>query len=167
MKWAVLIPVFLLSVLIGGTDIDGPDEPCFSGWHMHGDHCYKLMETKADWNTAQDRCNQYGATLLCISSNDEITFIQGLISDVGEAKAVWMGLKEKDDGWYWVDGSELSLTFWAEGEPDGNGVPGFMGFHEDVTCARISRMDTRFGQWEDDQCASEYPLICKGYTYIR
>ncbi|KAI8517926.1 hypothetical protein Bbelb_039430 [Branchiostoma belcheri] len=72
---------------------------------------------------------------------------------------VWMGLKEKDDGWYWIDGSKLSLTFWAEGEPDGNGVPGFMGFHEDVTCASISRKFGHYTQlakldvsdwWKDD-----------------
>ncbi|KAI8517925.1 hypothetical protein Bbelb_039420 [Branchiostoma belcheri] len=109
-------------------------EGCPSGWHMHGNNCYKLVETKADWYSAESRCEQYGTQLLSISSEVENIFIDGLISNVRETR-VWMGLRDKGRGWYWVDGSELIYTHWADGEPNNNGFLGL--FQKDVTCASI------------------------------
>ncbi|KAI8506512.1 hypothetical protein Bbelb_159390 [Branchiostoma belcheri] len=53
---------------------------------------------------------------------------------VGE-RTVWMGLREKYTGWFWVDGSRLTYENWYRDEPDNESFMEF--FDKDVNCAGL------------------------------
>lgn len=65
---------------------------------------------------------------------------------------MWIGLSRKidshDDSFYWVDGSDLSFTNWASGEPSST----------NENCTEFV-MRTG-GKWNDLRCTVHKPFIC-------
>ncbi|KAI8494849.1 hypothetical protein Bbelb_274540, partial [Branchiostoma belcheri] len=110
---------------------------CRHGWSEHNNHCYKLMNEKVSFSTANQRCKEMGANLASIRDRQENNFIASIISaantqtrtetepstegDIsfpGDASCdmVWIGLQHN----MWTDGSAFSYRNWAPGQPDDN-----------------------------------------------
>ncbi|KAI8500542.1 hypothetical protein Bbelb_221080 [Branchiostoma belcheri] len=97
---------------------------CPGGGREYNNHCYLLVTEKVNWITANSRCRQLGANLSSIRDSEENDFFADFIENVkGMLRyQVWCGLKRGVDGQFrWTDGSPLSYTNWAPGEPDNNG----------------------------------------------
>ncbi|KAM8767276.1 uncharacterized protein AB9X84_006199 [Acanthopagrus schlegelii] len=95
------------------------EKRCPDGWTRFGCSCYFRSNEKRTWYQSRTDCQSKGADLVVINSEDENKFVSGL-NMYGE---FWIGLKKELSSygyryeWQWVDGSPLTETFWAEGQP--------------------------------------------------
>ncbi|XP_029979951.1 CD209 antigen-like protein C isoform X2 [Sphaeramia orbicularis] len=124
--------------------------PCVAGWKAFEDSCYWFSNEKRNWEAARQDCRNRGADLVIIKSEDEQNFISRFKQDY------WIGLNdlEKEGTWKWVDGSPVTLTFWAVGQPDnGNNDPQW----GEEDCAHV----TGSGQWNDRSCSYPFHWICE------
>lgn len=80
------------------------------------------IDTIADWNMAQEYCEEQGGYLATITSPEEDAFLYSYITDAGYS-SVMFGLtdQEQTDDWRWVTGEELSYQNWRSGEPNHQG----------------------------------------------
>ncbi|XP_026232142.1 CD209 antigen-like protein C isoform X2 [Anabas testudineus] len=120
------------------------EKTCPTGWTMFSQSCY-LLSTKSDtWEKGRENCRANGADLVIIDSRQEQTFLSGFTQDV------WFGLtdKQNEGTWKWVDNSPLTLTYWAENQPDNYG-------EEDCAHLRSDHF------WNDLSCEATSQWICK------
>ncbi|XP_078146640.1 uncharacterized protein LOC139919268 [Centroberyx gerrardi] len=89
---------------------------CSEGWTKFGCSCYYKSTEKKTWANSRVKCQEEGADLVVINSKEEQEFVIKL----NKNEDSWIGLctvqKEKWK-WKWVDGSLLTLSNWAAGEP--------------------------------------------------
>ena len=65
----------------------------------------------------------------------------------------WIGLKRSGTAYKWEDGTPLSFTKWAPGEPDNRDCVYMVGPWDDPG---------RQGLWKDASCSSQFrEIICK------
>ncbi|CAH1244762.1 VCAN [Branchiostoma lanceolatum] len=143
--------------------------PCKSGWSEYNNHCYKFFRDQLNWSEANKKCKELGANLASVTSAEENNFIAGLIVNAPKRVTrhlVWFGLRLVDKQWKWTDGSPLSYTNWAPGEP-GKNWSWWPGKSED--CSNVySQAGTSIlgakgekGQWNDHKCSNGFSYVCK------
>uniref|UniRef100_A0A668U3F4 C-type lectin domain-containing protein n=1 Tax=Oreochromis aureus TaxID=47969 RepID=A0A668U3F4_OREAU len=116
-------------------------------WSSFNHSCYLLSESFGSWDAARKDCKDRGADLVVIDSAEEQTFLSTITT-----KDAWIGLndKEQEGTWKWVDGTPLTLTYWASGQPDNGG-------EED--CAHV--IWDKQKSWNDLSCSSSRQWICE------
>lgn len=128
---------------------------CPSGWQPYMFSCYYSSSTKRNWKSSRDFCKSKGADLAIITSQEEMTFINGLYAS---DKEVWIGLTDEgiEGHWVWVDGTPLSpnATFWASGQPNS-----YSSRNQD--CAEFWHRASGHGEWNDEGCSNEQYWICE------
>ena len=147
--------------LPGGTEVcsDALDNDC-DGYADNLPDCYScatqgsylVCTTSTSWSTAADLCTSFGGSLVRIDDATENAAVAGAIS-AATSSAAWIGLTDAatEGTWLWVDGTAPSFTGWNSGEPNDSGG-------EDCVHTNYSR----FGGWNDINCASSYPFVCEG-----
>ncbi|KAM8767277.1 uncharacterized protein AB9X84_006200 [Acanthopagrus schlegelii] len=96
------------------------EKRCPDGWTRSGCSCYFRSNEMKTWYQSRTDCQNKGADLVVINSEDENKFVSGLNNMYGES---WIGLKtewsteRRSYEWKWVDGSPLTEIFWAAGLP--------------------------------------------------
>ncbi|XP_012889034.1 PREDICTED: CD209 antigen-like protein C isoform X1 [Dipodomys ordii] len=125
--------------------------PCQWDWTFFQGNCYFFSEIQHNWHNSVTACQEMGAQLVVIKSEEEQRFLQQASKSKGRT---WMGLSDlKHEGtWHWVDGSHLMFRFmkyWNEGEPNSSG---------DEDCAEF-----RGDGWNDVQFPS---LLETGTFYV-
>ncbi|XP_032219341.1 alpha-N-acetylgalactosamine-specific lectin [Nematostella vectensis] len=96
-------------------------EECPSGWTAYKTSCYKAVSTIMSFDGARARCQEDGADIVDISSQEENHMILKLAQGLKPApQQVWVGFRRRGRGgaFYWVTGAETSFTHWAKGEPN-------------------------------------------------
>jgi hypothetical protein len=65
---------------------------------------------------------------------------------------LWTGMTDyADEGqWSWADGSTVSYTNWAPGEPN--------NFGNDEDCMELGYYAD--GKWNDNGCSAQHPFMC-------
>lgn len=128
---------------------------CPSGWQSFMFSCYYTSSTKKNWRNSRDNCQNKGADLAIITSQEEMNFINGLYSS---DKEVWIGLTDdaSEGHWHWVDGTPLnaSIAFWGKGQPNS-----YDGRNQD--CGEFWHRATGHGEWNDESCKIEQYWICE------
>ncbi len=87
-------------------------------------HAYKFFPEVLPWHRAKARCEEMGGRLPIVGSRAENDFVMNLalrgITSPGPMDGVWLGATDehKEGDWEWVDGSTLSFTMWAPGQPN-------------------------------------------------
>ena len=81
---------------------------------------YKVVLEKKSWHAARDKCKEMGGQLVTIPDAATWEFVKGL---TGGAK-LWIGATDEvtEGKWVWIDGSPLTFTDWAPGEPNNFGA---------------------------------------------
>ena len=76
------------------------------------------MLEKVDWPRAKAKCDALGGQLVVIHDEATWKFVKNLTK-----ASVWIGATdEKTEGeWVWVDGTKMTFTSWAAGQPDNQG----------------------------------------------
>uniref|UniRef100_A0AAZ1Y0W4 C-type lectin domain-containing protein n=2 Tax=Oreochromis aureus TaxID=47969 RepID=A0AAZ1Y0W4_OREAU len=120
---------------------------CPAGWSMFRCSCYLLSERSDSWHSARKHCTDQGADLVVIDSPEEQDFVTSFTQ-----KETWIGLNdiEQEGTWKWVDGSPLTLQYWASHQPDD------LLFSED--CAHIRYQET---SWNDERCENSLQWVCE------
>uniref|UniRef100_F1LAV0 Brevican core protein n=1 Tax=Ascaris suum TaxID=6253 RepID=F1LAV0_ASCSU len=132
---------------------------CEPGWAYYEPtaSCYISVRGNFSFNEARNGCEERGANLTSIHSEEESNFINEL-SD-GES-IYWIGLQNKGGIWHWIDGTPLTYTRWREGEPDGCCAA------EADTAAANYGSDT--GEWDDGPSISSWHnahnYVCKKHA---
>nr|QNH72389.1 toxin candidate TRINITY_DN29126_c0_g3_i1 [Pachycerianthus borealis] len=129
--------------------------PCPNEWLSFGDHCYFFSTgLSSSWQNAQQRCQSMQADLLCVTSNDEWTFIKTRLQLLGVSRSHWIGPNDIAQEGAWVCGGQnLTFTWWYPNQPNNYGG--------NENCAAILHAWYNF-RWSDDECTNpNYQYICK------
>ena len=96
---------------------------CPQSYYLNDGHCYGFVDQSLSWYNARDQCKQLGEEydLVVVNNNAENQFLKDKIRNEFNGNQYWMGMKENDndDGFVWIDGSDISYTDWKSGEPNG------------------------------------------------
>ncbi|XP_067416506.1 CD209 antigen-like protein C isoform X2 [Emydura macquarii macquarii] len=122
---------------------------CPPGWHHFKKNCYFFSISTKSWSEAKEFCTNQGSHLVIVNSIQEHDFLS---NGVIETREYWLGLSDsaKEGEWRWLDGSLLSVKFWAKGEPNDVGDQG-----EDCGTLRFD------GMWNDIPCSMNAYWICE------
>uniref|UniRef100_A0A668AQ17 C-type lectin domain-containing protein n=1 Tax=Myripristis murdjan TaxID=586833 RepID=A0A668AQ17_9TELE len=125
--------------------------PCPDGWTHFNSSCYFNSSESKSWDESRQDCLRRGADLVIINSREENSFLKKF------GLRVWIGLSdlETEGEWKWVDGSSLSYTSWAKGQPDD--APG----GEDCGEVRPER-----DGWNDLFCTHSLHWVCEKKTPV-
>ncbi|XP_030055361.1 macrophage mannose receptor 1 [Microcaecilia unicolor] len=142
-----------------------PMPKCPEDWNTSNQisTCFKIYKKdkteKMSWFEAQEFCRALGGDLATIDNKDKEAVMTQISSHSGYYSDFWIGLINVDPetGFTWSDGSPVSYTNWAYGEPNNyNGVE---------LCGEVTNYSDLM--WNDRHC--EHPLdfscqIQKGAT---
>ena len=109
-------------------------------------HKYKLITEEMSWDDAEAYCISLGGHLVTITSAEENSFVQSLIST-----STMIGLSDaaEEGAWEWITGESLTYTNWAENEPNNQS-------NEDYVLMQVK------GTWNDGHLDREkWPFICE------
>uniref|UniRef100_A0A8P4G2U7 C-type lectin domain-containing protein n=1 Tax=Dicentrarchus labrax TaxID=13489 RepID=A0A8P4G2U7_DICLA len=128
------------------------------GWVYFRGSFYQVSSLKKSWQQSRDDCLQKGADLLIINSREEqVSFCVSLfLNEIFTnkfKKYMWIGLtdSETEGRWKWVDGTPLTISYWASGEPNGK---------KGENCGDIKSHDAE-NSWNDEGCSSSLFWICE------
>uniref|UniRef100_A0A3P8UDU9 C-type lectin domain-containing protein n=1 Tax=Cynoglossus semilaevis TaxID=244447 RepID=A0A3P8UDU9_CYNSE len=128
------------------------DSHCDNGYLLYRDFCYHFeTETVKSWQDAEDHCTSEQGHLVSFHSEEELSFLTGIVQNSPTGISLWMGGHDavNEGGWEWTDGSPFRYVRWAEGNPDDY-------FGEDCLSMYIND-----GYWNDDVCEYKRGYICK------
>ncbi|XP_028283043.1 C-type lectin domain family 4 member M-like [Parambassis ranga] len=117
------------------------------GWVLFQNRYYYISSDTKSWHDSKADCVQKGTDLVIINSKEEQNFLRKF------QKRVWIGLKETEGVWKWVDGTQLSKSFWMPGEPNNYE-------DKDEDCGEIRYYDQEDG-WNDEPCDTQHNWICE------
>ncbi|XP_053273745.1 C-type lectin domain family 4 member M isoform X1 [Pleuronectes platessa] len=129
------------------------DRICVTGWQKFECSCYYTSYGNRTWQKSREYCQSKGADLAIITSQNEMNFINGLFE---EEKQSWIGLTDEgvEGVWKWVDGTPLTLAFWAADQPNS-----YKGTDQD--CVDFWHRAPGKGVWNDQICTAEQNFICE------
>uniref|UniRef100_A0A4W6FVZ5 C-type lectin domain-containing protein n=1 Tax=Lates calcarifer TaxID=8187 RepID=A0A4W6FVZ5_LATCA len=123
------------------------------GWVYFGGSVYYISSVKKTWQESRNYCLQEGADLMIINSEEEQ--VKCVYLCIQWKDNIWIGLtdRETEGTWKWVDGTPLTTSYWATGEPNS-----YQGRDED--CGEI-RFYGSENSWNDASCTSQKYWICE------
>ena len=118
-----------------------------------GGNLYLFCEDAAPWTDARETCLDLGYDMLTIGDVEEDDFAYESLVRFDASQPWWMGFNDRraEGRWVWEDGSAVTYTNWAPGEPNN------VGAGED--CGQLNRFGDAF--WNDEPCRLSYPYICE------
>ncbi|XP_061685206.1 CD209 antigen-like protein A [Syngnathoides biaculeatus] len=116
------------------------------GWLYFPPSLYYISSTQRPWSLSRADCLQRHADLVVVNSREEQAFI------VNFNMRVWIGLQMTKGTWKWVDGSQLTESYWTPGEPNN-----FENAMED--CVQTGLND--INSWNDVVCREPHFWICE------
>ena len=114
----------------------------------HGESCYYVASTSSasTWTNSRRLCQDLGADLAVIKSEDESQFLYNLLRKTSGDRFGWIGLYRKaDNKLYWLDDrpEEGNYQNWSDGNPSGGSEDcvhllgsSYNGKWNDITCSR-------------------------------
>ncbi|XP_063733094.1 asialoglycoprotein receptor 1-like isoform X2 [Eleginops maclovinus] len=126
--------------------------PCKKGWKKFDISCYFVSSVEKNWTLSREECIEEGADLVVIESQEEQQFVNKMML---EAQNAWIGLTDSlDEGtWMWVDGTDVTTTFWQPGQPN--------SYNGNQDCGETVQKNQGVGEWNDDGCFAEQNWICE------
>ncbi|XP_041641324.1 C-type lectin domain family 4 member M-like [Cheilinus undulatus] len=117
-----------------------------NGWVYFSGSFYFVSSLERSWNEGRADCRSRGADLMIFNSREEQSFARTF------KKRLWVGLTDIQTSgiWKWVDGTPLTTSYWAPGEPNGG--------HEH--CAETMKFDLE-NSLNDAPCSTRHYWICE------
>src|SRR5262249_1565078 len=141
-----------------GAAIKAPVSCTETGAVQAQGHCYFGL-AKASFDHATAACTAAGAHVATIGDATEQTNVASILN----TEERWIGLRRPpgsplaDASYAWVTGEQRNFQNWsvAKNEPDGS-CP---------TCTVVGQAECgrllNTGEWADDACGAEHPVICE------
>ncbi|KAF7223852.1 CD209 antigen-like protein E isoform X2 [Nothobranchius furzeri] len=117
------------------------------GWVYFHPSLYYISTTNKTWEESREDCLQKQADLMIINTKEEQNFARHF------DKLTWIGLYNDTGEWTWVDGTQLSESYWGPGEPNQLG-----GNNEDCVEMRFHEIED---SWNDAPCSNVNFWICE------
>ncbi|KAL9980404.1 hypothetical protein ACROYT_G008992 [Oculina patagonica] len=112
--------------------------------------CYHFSSgASLNWTAAKSACEDLGSNLVVINSQAEQQAIAAKVS-----QRTWIGLYRNPKNkslWLWVDGSPVTYTNWAKGEPNSP---------NSEKCGEMYPKE-RGWKWNDKECYAKFPFVCE------
>ncbi|KAM4580397.1 C-type lectin domain family 7 member A-like [Odontesthes bonariensis] len=92
-------------------------QPCRGGWILYQKKCYLFYEPAPwkTWTQSQTYCKDSGADLVVIDNQQEQEFISNNTKySYSVDHGYWIGLKESNGTFIWIDGRTDTLGYWLE-----------------------------------------------------
>ncbi|XP_057698485.1 C-type lectin domain family 4 member M-like isoform X2 [Corythoichthys intestinalis] len=136
------------------TRLNTTTKVCPSNWKKFDTSCYFASKTKDTWYSSRDFCKNKKAHLVIINSHEEMKFVNNLFSSPGIEK-IWIGLTDQgvEGHWVWMDGTPLSLQFWAVGQPN--------RYSDNQDCGEFWYRSSGNAEWNDANCSSYRYWVCE------
>ena len=101
-------------------------------WTFVNNKCIKLITDELPWQDANAKCQALNGNLVVFHTIQELNNVINNI--LPPTYAVWIGLTDLETSrvWKWVDGTQLTINVWRDGEPsaaDQNCVSFLNGIH--------------------------------------
>ncbi|KAK6175131.1 hypothetical protein SNE40_013654 [Patella caerulea] len=130
------------------------DSCSVDGYPLYGGRfCMKMFKTNKIWSKANKTCNQDGAKLLIMKSED-FFLKKEVIDQHGGGHHYWIGGNdlEKEGDWIWNDGSPLQSNQWEAGNPS--------NLYDAEHCLEFGPL-----RFNDQQCFKPVFFICEKLKY--
>ncbi|XP_008843960.1 lymphocyte antigen 75 isoform X1 [Nannospalax galili] len=129
------------------------DTRCDADWLPNNGFCSLLLNESASWDEAYLKCKAFGGDLISIHSLADVEVVVTKLHSEDVKEEIWTGLKNINTPtlFQWSDGTEVTLTYWAENEPN---VP----YNKTPNC--VSYLG-KLGQWKVQSCEKKLRYICK------
>ncbi|XP_052404337.1 macrophage mannose receptor 1b isoform X2 [Carassius gibelio] len=139
-----------------------PKGGCAPEWKNFKGKCYYMKEDMKTWTEARGYCRELGGDLASIMSRQQQAFLSTLSRD--ETTDFWIGFSNLANGRFkWTDGSKVTFTDWAEGEPRTNWHSYWAHYRhfEKKECVFMgSASSSVYGKWVAHDCNSTHGFIC-------
>ncbi|XP_047454214.1 asialoglycoprotein receptor 1-like [Mugil cephalus] len=133
--------------------------PCQSGWLLFQGKCYLFYNQKDPWKTWQqsrEMCQNNSSDLVIIDSPGEQEFISNHTEYYfDQHHGYWIGLKESNNTWFWVNGRNVTLEYWAAGEEAGD------------QCVQLIHDKPLKENWKKNKCSMKNRFVCETEALIR
>ena len=125
---------------------------------IHGKSCYYVANTSSasSWNKSRIFCQNLGADLAVIKSEEENQFVYDLLRNTSGGHHGWIGLHRKaDDEFYcWLDSRPEEGNFKKWGKRSKS--------PSRENCVHILLKGGKAGKWNDRSCSDPNPVaICQ------
>ncbi|XP_030250565.1 C-type lectin domain family 4 member C-like isoform X2 [Sparus aurata] len=138
-------------------------KPCLDDWLQFQTNCYFFPKSEYssgwnNWTGSREECRKTNADLVVIDSQEEQEFINNHTETYHDEKhGYWIGLSRKDvkDGWKWVDGSNVTVTYWTQN----------LGYSK--ACALTLPRAARLANWDKVGCKMRNRWICETRALIK
>ncbi|PIO69181.1 lectin C-type domain protein [Teladorsagia circumcincta] len=130
-------------------------EPCEDEWtfvaRVHS--CYLAPHHPLTWLGAEEYCQRAGANLVAVNSMKESHYVRLLADQHNPQFLTWIGLSREvnttEAPFRWSDGSDVTYTFFREGEPSSFG-----------NCVALSSSEDANG-WMTIDCDYSQFFLCE------
>ncbi|XP_041790037.1 snaclec 7-like [Chelmon rostratus] len=104
---------------------------------------------KMTWESAQMHCRKSQTNLISLLSETDHLLARRVFQKVNITERVWIGLRNLDQRWMWVNGDSLVYEAWSKGD-------------QDYRCPIWKRCGalTKDGLWENWDCQEKLNFIC-------
>ncbi|XP_033968622.1 C-type lectin domain family 4 member M-like [Trematomus bernacchii] len=136
-------------------------KPCLDGWVLFQSNCYLFTSGtwSSNWKNWQDSrsdCQQMRADLVVIESLEEQEFIYNHTEHYDDDNhGYWIGFT-KTDTWTWVDGRNLTVTFWKQQDDCNRG-----------NCVLSQQKADPPANWCRKNCSMKNRWICETRALIK
>lgn len=115
---------------------------CADGWLTLDESCFFLSTYKLNWEESQKNCTARGGTLAIVNNPT----VQNFLTVEGRLK-YWIGLKQSNDDWTWVNKTALGQSYWGGTRSSGG-------------CAMLNSNQPADRNWFTGSCQSYTYFIC-------
>ena len=131
---------------------------CPVGFVVHQKSCYYMDNiSTSSWIAARTLCQNLGADLVVIKSEEENQFVSNLLRKSGSDRG-WIGIERntRDNNLYWVDGSPAyrsnnTYTNWGDHQPNNR--------ENQQDCGEMA---TKESKWNDRRCSlKRHSVLCQ------
>uniref|UniRef100_A0A4W6C420 C-type lectin domain-containing protein n=1 Tax=Lates calcarifer TaxID=8187 RepID=A0A4W6C420_LATCA len=126
---------------------------CDPGYLLYGDFCYHFeTETVKNWQDAEAHCTREQGHLASFHSQEELSFLTGLIQASPVGISLWMGGHDSitEGGWEWTDGSPFRYIHWNPNNHEGR----------EECVEMVSSTNGTSSWWNDLNCDAHQDWIC-------
>lgn len=125
-----------------------PDKKCLAGWKVFEGSCYSFSVEKMNWEDAKEVCEDQGAHLVIVNSDQEQGFLK---NNINGSNTYWLGLtdEETEGSWMWINGDTVSVSYWLAWQDNADPDP--------KDCGSM----VPNGTWVDDRCSHLHHWICE------
>ncbi|EPY86900.1 hypothetical protein CB1_000290014, partial [Camelus ferus] len=89
-------------------------------WLPNDGFCYLLVNESDSWGKARMKCKTFSSDLISIHSLADVEVVVTKLHNGDAKEEIWTGLRNINTPtlFQWSDGTEVTLTYWDENEPD-------------------------------------------------